>query len=185
MAESHEIVTVVIVEDTTIEVISCERGGTQFYFWRLIKDDKIVETNASLWPTAGEALDKAMARVLPNVGIKMIEEPDAQDFEMLNMLLLWETPNGPVSSLYEAVQWHNTLVDGSAKLEAAEEAAKQDMEMVLDALASVGPKNRALVKATETLAELMQKQFELARHCNEREIKALASFIENFLGSRS
>lgn len=184
MAAENRIVTVVIVEGIMIEVISCERGGTEFYFWRTSSEDKILVTNASLWPTVEEALEKAMEHVLPDVGIRMLPEPDADDFERLALLLLWDTPMGPIKTMWEAVQWHDTLVDGTAKLEAAEAAARQQFADIRAFLASSPDASDDLCQAANLLNEIMMKQFQLANHCNEREIMILASFIENFIGKR-
>jgi hypothetical protein len=184
MAAENRIVTVVIVEHITIEVISCERGGTEFYFWRIIEDGRIEFTDASLWDNAGVALDKAMEKVLPDLGIAVLPEPDATDFEMLNMLLLWNAPDGPVSTLYEAVKWHDTLVKGREKLLAAAVAADRAIEIALTVAAGSTDVDSDEYAEIFALKDLMKNQFELAHHCNDREIMTLASFIENFLGKR-
>lgn len=184
MAAANEIVYTIDVESITIEVISCERGGTAFFFWRVIEDKQIQFTDASLWDTANEALDKAMAHVLPDLGVTPIEEPSSDIFDNLNLLLLWDTPRGPIKTMFEAVNWYNTLVEGTAKLEAARDAAQRDFHAVLIELKAAAPEKELLLKSAALLAEIMEKQFDLAEHCNAREVMILESFIENFLGKR-
>lgn len=183
MAAGNEVVTVVIVEDTTIEVISCERAGRTFFFWRLIKDEKITETNVSLYDNAAEALDRAMDKVLPDYGIHQIAEPSAADFDALNLLLIWMPEKGPLSTLYEVVQWHKRLSDGSAKLEAARLKAISTWDMMLNALAECLDVTDAQYREAHALKEIQEKQFELDAHVNDREINLLEGFIGNFLGS--
>lgn len=181
MAASHEIVLVVTVEDTTIEVISCERGGTRFYFWRLIKDGKIVETNASLWDTSGEALDKAMERVLPDVGIRPIEEPTDDDFEMLNVLLGFDTPTGPVDSLFAALQWHNTLYEGMENLKKSAQKSEADWDHILMTIFRDQGETSDLYGSAVIMREIMRKQYEMSEHFANRDLDILRSFIDGFI----
>jgi len=184
MADTNNYVHVLIIEDTTVEVLSIERGGTEFFVWRTVKDGQIAFTSPSVYADSFEALDAGVKYVLPDVGIKEIEEPSDEDFEMLNMMLGFSSPEGKIESLFDALKWHDLLYSSLERLVAAERAADLMWEKIMDKFAEDTECLADDYSALFEMRKISEEQFKLSKHFADRDLDVLSSFLENFLGKR-
>lgn len=156
-----------------------ERGMD--YFWRVLKDDKIVKYSDSPYDSKETAFGAAVEWLIPDAEEIGIKQPSPEDFEAINALLYVGGLQEEITSISDAVGLFTAFAQAKEAVEHVKSKAKEDIADIEDILAS---SNRSALEEIENLNAIhgiFQAQCDLIAMITERNMQTLSVFIEHFV----